>query len=541
MTSSGLISEATPLLRVVKDVKRPLPDKLSEVPLDSWLMLSGVWIGVFLAALDSTMVATLQTTIASEFNKNNLSSWLGSSYLLSVAAFQGLYGRVSDIVGRRNACIFSVTTFTLGTILCGMASSMELIIAGRAIAGIGGGGLTTLSSIVCSDLVSLRQRGTFQGLANCLFGAGAALGGPLGGLLTQHFGFRFAFLCQVPFCLLSLAIILWKVDIELPFAETSARQKLKQIDFLGAITLVIAITLLVGASTVGGNLMPWSSPQVIGSFIAFGVFLMAFTYIELRIATSPVLPFDIVTRRTPGCAAIVNFFGAAASFGFLYTVPIYFQGIQQLRPQTAGLHLLPNAAGIPIGSLIAGAFMARYGRYYKLTLLFTLCFPISALSLSTWGKQPAAWRTYFDIAFNGLGTAGATTTTLIALLSAVQQHELAVATGLSYLARSVGQVLGVTLSQAILQDVLSSQLAKRIHDPAMVEAIRKDATLVRGLPKGLMHAAIESYNVALRCAFLSISAMGLCAFFFALFIQERTVAKADAPGDTAEVDPGDQD
>lgn len=168
--AAAAATENSPLIRSDYETRKSLPDTLGQVPFDSWLMLGGVWIGVFLAALDSTMVATLQTTIASEFKKNNLSSWLGTSYLLSVAAFQGLYGRISDIVGRKQASIFAVSMFTFGTILCSFAPSMETIIVGRAIAGIGGGGLTTLSSIICSDLVSLRQRGTFQGLANCLFG-----------------------------------------------------------------------------------------------------------------------------------------------------------------------------------------------------------------------------------------------------------------------------------------------------------------------------------------------------------------------------------
>lgn len=164
------VSVDSPLIRRDHRIRNSLPDTFGEVPLDSWLMLGGVWIGVFLSALDTTMVATLQTTIASDFNKNNLNSWLGTSYLLSVAAFQGLYGRISDIVGRKQATVFAVSMFTFGTILCALAPSMETIIVARAIAGIGGGGLPTLSSIICSDLVSLRQRGTFQGLANCLFG-----------------------------------------------------------------------------------------------------------------------------------------------------------------------------------------------------------------------------------------------------------------------------------------------------------------------------------------------------------------------------------
>lgn len=488
-------------------------------------MLVGVWIGVFLAALDATMVATLQTTIASEFQKNNLSAWLGTGYLLSVAAFQGLYGRISDVFGRKATTIFAIVTFTIGTILCGMTTSMQMIIAGRIIAGIGGGGLTTLSSIICSDLVSLRQRGTFQGLANCLFGAGAALGGPLGGYLSAHYGFRFAFMVQVPFCALSLAIVIWKVNIPLPNLDLCTREKLRRIDLPGALTLVLAVTLSVGASSLGGNLLSWSSPWVIGAILVSSIFLVLFAYIEVKLAKSPVLPPAIVVRRTPGFSALVNFFGAAASFGFLYTVPIYFQAVRQQSSQTAGLHLLPNAIGIPIGSLVAGAFMARYGTYYKLTLLFTLCFPLSAISLSTWGKAPSTWRTWFDIFFNGLGTAGATTTTLIALLSAVQHHELAVATGLSYLARSVGQVLGVTVSQAILQDVLKMELTKRISDSDVVTRIRKDATIVRGLSKHLKLAAIDSYDIALRYTFYSIAAMGLAAFFFSTLIREKQMDK----------------
>lgn len=201
-------------------------------------------------------------------------------------------------------------------------------------------------------------------------------------------------------------------------------------------------------------------------------------------------------------------------------------GCARYYAASAGLHLLPNAIGIPIGSLLAGAYMAKYGRYYKLTLLFNLCFPLSAISLATWGKNPPIWRTYFDIGFNGLTTAGATTTTLVALLSAVQPDELAVATGFSYLARSVGQVLGVTITQAVLQNLLKTQLRSRITDNAVIEAIRKDANVVRSSPPHEMRAAIASFDIALRWPFISIAAMGSLAFLFAWLIQEKPVKKA---------------
>ncbi|BFZ56967.1 hypothetical protein PYCC9005_004017 [Savitreella phatthalungensis] len=524
-----MANERTRLLSPVRPAapSRPddkgLPDTLGEVPWSTWLVLSGVWCGIFLAALDGTMVATLQTTIASQFKQNNLGSWLGTSYLLTVAAFQGLYGRVSDVVGRRWATFGATALFTFGTILCGVAGSMEEIIVGRAIAGIGGGGLTALSSIVCSDLVSLRQRGTFQGLANCLFGAGAALGGPIGGWLTERFGFRFAFLIQVPFAIYSLVIAYYKIDIPLANNGLTAGERLRQIDFVGAGVLVTGVASFVLAASIGGNLLEWSDPRVIGTLVLSAALIILFGVIEVKYASHPVMPPALVARRTPGLCAAVNFFGAASSFAFLYTAPIYFQAVRELSSSQAGLHLLPNAIGIPVGSLLVGYLLARNGKYYALTVISAAFFPYVAFSVATWGRHPAEWRTWFDPFFVGLGTAGSTTATLIALLGSVDRNEVAVATGLSYLARSIGQVSGVTLSSAILQDILKMELSKRIHDADLVERIRQDQSLVRTLPGALRDAAIDSYDVALRYAFIAIGCVGICGLVCSALIREHKI------------------
>ncbi|ORY80978.1 major facilitator superfamily-domain-containing protein [Protomyces lactucae-debilis] len=524
MVASTAVSEHTPLNSSYRS-RPPLPDTLREVPRSSWILLSGLYIGVFLSALDSTMVATLATEISSGFGRQNESSWLGTSYLLTVAASQGLYGRFSDIVGRKAAALFSISCFALGTLGCAISSSMNMIIIARAVAGIGGAGLTTISSIIASDLVSLRQRGTLQGIANINFGLGASLGGPIGGFLSAKYGFRFAFLIQLPLCLMSFVIVILYCHIELPAGETTPMEKLKQIDFLGALTLVTATTLLVGAASVGGNILPWSSPYVLAALVSAIIVLGMFIYIEMYVAKSPVLPPSIVFRRTPGFAALTNFFGAAASFAFLYTAPIYFQVVLQASAQTTGLHFLPNALGIPFGSLLAGALLARNGRYYWLTLMFLICAPLSALSLASWGRHPPEWRTWFDIFFNGFGMAGATTTTLLAMLSNVGSQELAVATGLSYLARSNGQVLGVAVSAAILQGLLQTQLERRIPNHKLVEKIRRDASVVKHLKPKFREQAIESYKVAGQWTFVSIAAMGLLGVLSATMIHERPVEK----------------
>jgi MFS family permease len=347
----------------------------------------------------------------------------------------------------------------------------------------------------------------------------------VGGVLSARYGFRFAFMVQLPLCLISFIIVALKVNIPLPFVETTPMEKFKQIDFAGAFTLVLATTFFVGAASVGGNLLPWSSPYVLGSLGAATVFLCLFAYIELKVAKSPVLPGSIVFRRTPGFAALTNFFAAAASFAFLYIVPVYFQVVLQTSSKEAGLHLLPNALGIPFGSLLAGVLMARNGRYYWLTLGFLMLAPLSAISLATWGRYPATFRTWTDILFNGVGMAGSTTTLLLAMLSNVGPHELAVATGLSYLARSNGQVLGVAISSAILQGILQEQLTQRIPSHKLSERIRKDANVVKHLKPTLKNQAIESYRIAAQWTFVSIAAMSFLGLLSASLIQEKPLDK----------------
>ncbi|EEB95924.1 hypothetical protein MPER_05031, partial [Moniliophthora perniciosa FA553] len=164
----------------------PLLNKFSKG--DACWILAGLWSAVFLGALDGTVVATLLTPIGSYFNKSNQASYIGTSYLLSVCCFTPLYGRLSDILGRKGAMLLALTLFGSGTTFCGLAPSMELLIAARAVAGMGGGGVMTVSSIVVTDFIPLKQRGLYQGMANILFGLGAGIGGPLGGWINDNFG-----------------------------------------------------------------------------------------------------------------------------------------------------------------------------------------------------------------------------------------------------------------------------------------------------------------------------------------------------------------
>ena len=216
-------------------------------------------------------------------------------------------GRFSDIFGRKAATLFASGIFLIGSLACGFAQTFPQLIAARAFAGIGGGGLTTMSSIVTSDLVSLRERGTYQGLGNVVYAGGAAIGGPLGGWLGDGIGWRWAFLIQVPICAIHFAVVAWKVNI--PSGPGSMVEKIKRIDFLGALSLVSSVSLILVGLSLGGNQYPWDAPLVYGSLIGGFGLLVIFILVEKFVAREPLLPLRVLFNRTPLFVSLTNWVG----------------------------------------------------------------------------------------------------------------------------------------------------------------------------------------------------------------------------------------
>ncbi|KAG8809967.1 hypothetical protein FRC17_003151, partial [Serendipita sp. 399] len=334
--------KATPLQTdtvVVAPVPSPaepdVPRNLNEVSRAKLIWILGaLWTAVFLGAMDGTIVATLQSPIGDYFKQSHKASYIG---------------RLSDILGRKGAMLLAMSLFTFGTLLCGLAPSMGALIAARTIAGMGGGGLMSVSSITVTDLIPLRNRGLFQGLANIMFGAGAGLGGPLGGIIADTFGWRIAFLFQIPLLLISSALIAIHVDITLPRAPLTLKQKLARIDWLGSITLVgFVSSLLIGLNLKETEDLEWSDWRVYGRLIASALSLGAFVFVESRVSLEPVMPMRLLLSRTPLAVALTNFFGSIVSFSVLYNVPLYFMAVRLQTASDAGLHLLPNSVGILI-------------------------------------------------------------------------------------------------------------------------------------------------------------------------------------------------
>ncbi|KAL2811499.1 MFS general substrate transporter [Aspergillus granulosus] len=468
------------------------------------LVLGSIWLGVFLAALDSTIVATLTGPISSSFNSLSLLSWLATAYLISNAACQPLSGRLTDIFSRKAGLIFSNVVFAIGNLICGLAQSEWTIILGRAVAGIGGGGLTAIATFVTSDLVPLRRRGVWQGIGNICFGLGSGLGGVFGGWIHDTLGWRWAFLIQVPFVVVSTILVTFTIHIP---AKESQKDKLRRVDFLGAITLVIALVLLLLGLNTGGNQFPWTHPLILTTLPLSAVVLGIFIYIEANYTSEPIIPVRLLLNRTVLAACLTNWFTTMSVFGLLFYVPIFFQ-VQGLSATAAGLRLVPQAVGCSIGSLGAGFLMRATGRYkiynhITMVLLVASSALICTLTFSTPTSLPLLYFLLSGTAYGGM-----LTITLVALISAVDHEHHAVITSASYAFRSTGSSIGITIASAVFQNILKnglwSRFGDRDHAREIISRLRDSLEEIRKAPADWIPGVLDSYLNSLRATFVTL-------------------------------------
>lgn len=533
-------AEQTPLLISNKslsydgDQQNPEPD--SEPPQDEtpradepstsrlMLVMGGVWFGVFLSALDATIIATLSAPISGYFESGKLFSWLASAYLIANAAVQPLSGKLTDIFGRRAGLIWSNIFFLVGNLICGLAQTESVIILGRIVAGVGGGCINTIATFVASDLIPLRRRGLWQGIGNLAFGLGASLGGLFGGWVNDVWSWRWAFLIQIPFILISGTIIAFTVKI--PVKETD-KARVKRVDALGSLTLIAALVLLLLGLNSGGNIVPWSHPLIYVSLPLSVVFLALFIYVEDKIAAEPVLPVRLLLNRTVAGACLTNWFTTMAYFAYIFYAPMYFEA-RGLSASAAGLRLVSSSVGTSTGSIGAGLIMRATGKYYVLNIVLLASVVAGmALMAGILNANTPAWPPFVIFFFNGLGYGGMLTVTLLALLSAVEHEHQAVITSASYAFRSTGSTIGISVASAVFQNILKVRLWQELgfskDAQKVISELRDNISTIKDIPELLRHHALIAYMDAFRGVW--IAALGLCVLgaAFSLVMRENTL------------------
>ncbi|KAG7289243.1 hypothetical protein NEMBOFW57_005608 [Staphylotrichum longicolle] len=511
---------------------------------DTWKPPRGfLWIqvaimsNVFLYGFDGTITAATYAVISSEFDAANTASWLTTSYLVTSTAFQPLYGRVSDIFGRRICFFISTITFALGCLGCGVAGDIVLLNCMRALTGFGGGGLMTMATIVNSDMIPFRKRGMYQALQNGMFGFGAICGASFGGSIADGIGWRWCFFLQVPISVFALfvgALVVKNPEggfgVGRSFKDTWAR-----VDFTGAFLLVIAISLQLVGLSLGGNELPWSSPWVVSSLVGSFVLLGLFLVVEAKTRAIPVIPLRLLHGKLPALVQFSNICVGMSAYAYLFNLPLFFQVVLLDSATAAGARLAIPSLATPIGGLIAGVVMSRWGKLVTLVRIGALLMVLGNGLVTSLGFQDSVWKYYVYIFPANLGQGIVYPGILFTSLATFDHADHAVCASTVYLIRSLGTVYGVAITSAIVQTTLSVRLpdalgeipdkwrARYLHQGAtqVIEEIRHSVSAIRTLPPDVQLKARLVYYDGLRFSFAASTAVAAAAVCTALLARAR--------------------
>lgn len=316
------------------------------------------------------------------------------------------------------------------------------------------------------------------------------------------------------------------VDYRVDGQAASSAELAKRIDYRGSVSLILTIGALLLSLSYKSNLQyEWYDGRVYGFFAVFLLGLGIFIYFELNVL-EPVLPIRLLKFRTPLCSVIVSFFTSMVVFSVLYMYPLWFETVKMSTSTEAGIHLIPNSVALSVGSLLAGVWILKTG-LYKIVVFVSSGLLVLSSTLMLF-KLDSPLHEWLDIIPNGIGFSASSTALLIALIASVEKKDMAVCTGLSYLFRYTGQVIGVAISGAILQSVLTRELNTRmLGDGAaeLIERIRHDSSLVKRLPQGYKQAAIESYQLGLKSVFAFNVVLSLVSFLLTFGIQNHPVVR----------------
>ncbi|KAL0577780.1 hypothetical protein V5O48_004208 [Marasmius crinis-equi] len=405
---------------------------------------------------------------------------------------------------------------------------MDQLILARAFAGIGGGGIPTLGTIIVSDVVPLRSRGTWQAFMNIIFSTGSMTGAPLGGLLADTIGWRWAFLIQVPIVI--VAFISVSVALRLPEKETSDfKSKIKRVDFSGAVALIIFVFFFLYGIERGGNIS-WNDHYTIGSLVISGVSFAVFAFIEMEWAKEPFAPKRIIANPSLIASYLLNFFGIAGQMSITFQVSLYCQAVRAFSASQAGLAILPIILGGVLGSIVGGLVIQTTGKYYFITALGSLLQVLGflAITLDSGVVVASMLGISAGLFVSGFGNGIGITTSLVALISNAGKEDQAISTAVSYLFRSLGAVVGISVGATILQDTLRNILRHRLtgHDVnEVVRKVRESLKYLDQLDSDTRTIVKASYESSIHITMWYSLGLAICAFGCSLFIKEKALSR----------------
>ncbi len=491
------------------------------------LVMFGVFLAMFLASLNQTMVSTAMPSIIATMGGLALYSWVFTAYMLTSTVAVPILGKLSDQFGRRPIFVFGIVTFLVGALLAGFARTMPELVAVRAIQGVGAGAIIPIAFAIVGDLYPPAERGKVQGYIGAAFGVSSLIGPFAGGWITDHWGWRWAFWANVPVGLFALA---WVLATLAPPARALATPR---VDWAGATLLVAALTPLLLVASLGGKYLAWTGAPVLG-LVACGLAFTAFFFRAERRAAEPIVPFALFANRTFTVTAVASAFSGVLLFGETMFLPLYAQGVLGMSPTHAGLLLTPLMLGLVAGSTLSGQLASRRGRTRGLAvggLAIALVGASGLAAAAALGLGAIAVALIVTVLGGGLGATFPAF--LLAVQSSVPRSQLGSVTALVQFFRSIGGTFGVAALGAALTLHVDAGLAARLPD--LAAAARPDPQVlfapggVGDLAPGMVEAARAALAESLTRVYAYGAVVAVAAFVAALWLDDRPLHAAPMP------------
>ncbi|MBF4511572.1 MFS transporter [Plantibacter sp. VKM Ac-2885] len=484
------------------------------------LIFAGLILTMLLSSLDQSMFSTALPTIVGELNGVDSMLWVTTAYILASTIMLPVYGKLSDLIGRKGLFIGAISLFVLGSIIGGMAQDMTVLIVGRAVQGLGGGGLMILSQAIIADVVPARERGRYMGIMGGVFAISSVAGPLLGGWFTEGPGWRWGLWINIPLGV--LAIVSAAMFLHLP-KNTAGRPN---VDFAGMGLLAAASTGLVLVTTWGGRTYDWDSAVIISLIVATIVAGVAFVLVERR-AAEPIMPLQLFKDRNFNLTTIAGLITGIAMFGAIAYIPTYLQMVTGVDATEAGLLMIPLMAALLVSSIVSGQLVSRFGRYKWLPVVGTAIIAVSLFLLSTMTPTLPVWILCSYLAIMGLGLGMSMQILILIVQNSFPNSQVGTATAANNYFRQIGASLGTAIVGSLFVANLTDLLADRLPAGAATAAGGSNSftpALVRELPDAIRAVIVGAYNDALAPVFMYMVPMVVAAAVLLLFVTEKPLA-----------------
>ncbi|GBE67139.1 MFS transporter [Mycobacterium sp. MFM001] len=476
------------------------------------LIFLAIVLGMLLAALDQTIVATALPTIVADLGGAGHQSWVVTSYLLASTIVTALVGKLGDLFGRKTVFQGAVVFFLAGSILCGLSHSMIMLVLARALQGIGGGGLTVTATALIGEVIPLRERGRYQGALGAVFGVTTVVGPLLGGYFTDDLTWRWAFWVNVPVSV----VVFFVAAATIPSLADRARPV---IDYAGIVFVGLGAAGLTLATSWGGTTYPWGSSTIIGLFVGSAVALGIFVWVESRSA-APILPLRLFASPVFTVCCVLSFVVGFAMLGALTFLPTYMQFVDGVSATTSGLRTLPMVVGMLTTSMSSGVLVGRTGRYKVFPIAGTAVMALAFVLLSRMGPSTSTLLQSLYLVILGAGIGLCMQVLVLIVQNTSSFDDLGVATSGVTFFRTIGSSFGAAIFGSLFMNFLHSRLGPALAASRTPPAAASSPELLRRLPHDVAAPIVTAYADSLSKVFLWAAPVAAVGFVLALFLRE---------------------